>query len=152
MHLSRVKKSSNPKVFIRFCILNFIANISLYALSRPKLNFGSYSDQWIYFLILKTKEVWLLQDGNFDVWQVTYSVPGIFLFHFYFCTWNVLKHNFWVLCMLNSPLEAKVFNIYSYQKYRLIKETPKLKIFQDVEWNVRTRNSQPRSFTGSFPR
>ena len=35
----------NPAIqnfFIRFSIENFIANISLYALSWPKLNFGCY--------------------------------------------------------------------------------------------------------------
>ena len=38
-------KSENPvdqKNFIRFSIDNLIANISLYALSWPKLNFGSF--------------------------------------------------------------------------------------------------------------
>ena len=38
-------KSENPadqKNFIRFSINNLIANISLYALSWPKLNFGSF--------------------------------------------------------------------------------------------------------------
>ena len=30
------------KLLILFSIDNFIANISLYALSRPKLNFGCY--------------------------------------------------------------------------------------------------------------
>jgi hypothetical protein len=38
-------KSENPadqNFFIRFFIDNLIANISLYALSRPKLNFGCY--------------------------------------------------------------------------------------------------------------
>ena len=36
------RKSSSPKKFIRFSIDNLIANISLYALSWPKLNFGCY--------------------------------------------------------------------------------------------------------------
>ena len=36
------KKSSNPKIFFFFSIENFIANISLYALSWSKLNFGCY--------------------------------------------------------------------------------------------------------------
>ena len=36
------KKIKQPKIFFCFSIENFIANISLYALSWPKLNFGCY--------------------------------------------------------------------------------------------------------------
>ena len=43
LHLSRVKKNPATQFFfIRFSIENLIANISLYALSLPKLNFGCY--------------------------------------------------------------------------------------------------------------
>ena len=36
------KNPAIQKFFIHFSIANFIANISLYALSWPKLNFGCY--------------------------------------------------------------------------------------------------------------
>ena len=36
------ENSADQKKFIRFFIDNLIANISLYALSWPKLNFGCY--------------------------------------------------------------------------------------------------------------
>ena len=47
-----------------------------YELSRPKF------DLWIYFLILETREFWLLQDGSFDFSKLTYSVLGIFCLPF----------------------------------------------------------------------
>jgi biotin transporter BioY len=49
-------KSENPadqKKFICFFIDNLIANISLYALSWPKLNFGCYLIFEIIFKALK---------------------------------------------------------------------------------------------------
>ena len=48
-------KSKNPgaqNFFIRFSIDNLIANISLYALSWPKLNFGCYLTFEIFFKAL----------------------------------------------------------------------------------------------------
>ena len=36
------KNPATPQKIIRFSIENFIANISLYALSLPRLNFESY--------------------------------------------------------------------------------------------------------------
>ena len=43
------KSPAIPKKFIRFSIENFIANISFYALSWPKLNFGCYLTLEIIF-------------------------------------------------------------------------------------------------------
>ena len=43
------------------------------------------------------------------------------------------------------PLQNHSIFIHNI-KYRLIKEAPKLKIFQDLEWNVRMKNSQLRWF------
>ena len=50
MRLSRVQKIQQSKIFfICFSIENFIENISLYALSWPKLNFGCYLTFEIFF-------------------------------------------------------------------------------------------------------
>ena len=46
------KNPAIQKKFIRFSIENFIANISLYALSWPKLNFGCYLTFEIIFKAL----------------------------------------------------------------------------------------------------
>ena len=46
------KNPATPKFFIHFSIENLIANISFYALSWPKLNFGCYLTFEIIFKAL----------------------------------------------------------------------------------------------------
>ena len=59
------KKSSNPKFFIHFSIENLIANISFYALSWPKLNFGCYLT---FEIIFKALFQWKKNKKILDRW------------------------------------------------------------------------------------
>ena len=66
-HFSTAGITKNPAIqknFIHFSIGNFIANISLYALSWPKLNFGCYLTLEIIFYALfqwknELKKIWI---------------------------------------------------------------------------------------------
>ena len=59
----------------------------------------------------------ILAFKEWKFWHLTghlLSSGDLFLFSFYFCMWKVLEHNFWILWILNSPLEAKVSSIFTH--------------------------------------
>ena len=89
-------------MFILFLLLK---HIILYELRRPKSNFGCY----LTLKILSEKQrIWLLQDGSYDFWQVTYSVPSIFCLRFAYA------RTFWTAPFDSWKLTTKIIINYPY--------------------------------------
>ena len=98
LHLSQVK-TENPAAqffFIRFFIDDLIANIRLYAISWPKLNFGCYLTFEIIFRALKPdNSAFFMYIARFD--RLSNPISWRFLLLFLLQMIKFLKCD-WVFC------------------------------------------------------